>query len=246
MSVDERNSCRTNFGIKGLCDDDLTMLLRRSDPQPTGLVQLHVDKGPKAQQTIRVFNILCAAPFLQFMSSGKLASSLKPDAPWIPLTAPASSPPFGLCSKTNPKRPTEEWYFDEERGAWYRQSKPGASRLYFQALQEAPRPFEFWVDPKERTLSVRLFPEVTGHHSAYQLIEGRGGPELQKQVKVSYRLSDVSQQSDPNIEAFKVSNCDDEDPTLVPLKGPVSFSHTTSRSFSHYCSSNVPYFILAV
>ena len=69
---------------------------------------------------------------------------------------------------------------------------------------------------------MKIFPEIAGHHAAHQLISGRGVEGIESEVSVSYRLSDISQQSDPRLQAFKVSNCDAEDPTMVELKGPVS------------------------
>jgi len=196
----------------------MTLLYRRSDTK-LDRMRLDVHGSQTAQQTIRVFNILCVAPILQFTSQGKLSCALKPDAPWIPLTPPNPSVPFGSCEITNPPRPTEEWFFDEERGAWDRRSEPGASRKYYLALQAAPKPFEFWVDRTAGKLTAKIFPEVAGHHAAYQLMEGR---KLEEEVEVCYRLSDISQQSDPTLQAFKVGNCDAEVPTLVGLKSPVS------------------------
>jgi len=225
MTVDDQFSHRTKFVVNGLSEDDTSLLLRQSKAGQAE-TKLDVYSGQAAQQVIRVFNILCVAPILQFISSGDLASLLKPDAPWVKLTATDSSVPFGRCIKTDPKRPTEQWFFDEERGSWDRRSEPGASRKYYQALQAVPRPFEFWVHKNAGTLTVKVYPEVAAHHAAHSLIEGRGGPELDEQVDVSYRLSDISQQSDPMVQAFKVSNCDSETPTSVALKNPVSdFMH---------------------
>lgn len=219
MTVDSQISYRTKLMVSGLSNDDMALLYRRSDSKLDQL-KLDVHGGQAAQQTIRVFNVLCVAPILQFASQGKLLSALKPGAPWTTLAPPDASVPFGCCERTNPPRPTEHWHFDDERKAWDRRSEPGASRKYFLALQAAPKPFEFWVDKVAGSLTVKMYPEVSAHHAAHQLINGRGGHSLEDQVEVYYRLSDVSQQKDPEIRAFKVLNCDGEKPTSVNLKAP--------------------------
>jgi len=94
--------------------------------------------------------------------------------------------------------------------------EPGASRSYYQALEAAPQPFELWLDKGARKVTVKCFAEVVAHRAAGQLIEGRGS-NLHDEVTVTFRLSDLMQQSDPVISPFKVSNCDAEEPTFVTL-----------------------------
>jgi hypothetical protein len=220
MHVDHQVSDRTSLEVSGLCDDDMALLSRRSDKKLDHM-QLDVHSGQRALQTIRDFNGLCVAPILEFASQGKLASALKPDAPWLSLThSPNQSVKFGCCTKTIPPRPTEIWFLDEERGEWNRRTNERASREFYLALQAAPKPFEFWIDRPGGKLIVKIFPEVAAHRAAHQLIFGRGVPAIEQQIQVCYRLSDISQQSDPILKAFKVSNCDAIAPTAITLKAP--------------------------
>lgn len=73
---------------------------------------------------------------------------------------------------------------------------------------------------QEGTLEIKYSPSVVAHRAAFQLCEGRGGRELHNEVGVQYRLTDVTQQKDPVITPFKVSNCESEEPTEVGLKSP--------------------------
>jgi SNF2-related domain len=229
MSVDHQISERTSLEVSGLSNDDMVLLSRRSDTKLDHM-QLDVHSGQRALQTIRDFNGLCVAPILEFASQGELASALKPDAPWLPLTQlPAQSVQFGCCTKTIPPRPTEIWFLDEERGEWNRRTNERASREFYLALQAAPKPFEFWIDKPGGKLIVKIFPEVAAHIAAHQLISGRGVPLIERQLQVCYRLSDISQQSDPILKAFMVSNCDAVIPTDITLKAPYQLYQRQQR-----------------
>jgi hypothetical protein len=220
-SVDKNNSLVV---VSGLRDTDVAMLCRsatgaEAGPADESLLKLNVHSGQQAQQIVRVINSAVVAPILKHAAMGKLKHDLSPHAAWKVLEAKKNEP-FGSCQKTIPIRPTELWYFDEERKAWERSSEPGASRKYYQELQEAPRAFEFFLDKKRATLDVRCFPMVVAHHAASQLLFGRHIEPDDDKVTVSVRLSDISQQSDPVIDRFKVINCSSLRKTFVDLRKP--------------------------
>jgi hypothetical protein len=116
--------------------------------------------------------------------------------------------------------PVEHWYFDEERKRWDRKYESGASRKFRLALEEAPTPFEIWVDRSEQTVNIKLFPNVAAHYVARQLTDGRGINS--KSIQVQFHFSDTSLQEDHVINPFKVRTCDKEEPIDVPLKEPFS------------------------
>ena len=215
-----RDASELLVSIEGLSESDVTMLCRDSTTKED-LVKLNVVGGQRAQQTVRVFNSVCVASILRYAAASGLKYDLKPDAPWTNISPRNPDVPFGCCQSTVPLRPIETWFFDEERQLWDRRSEPGASRSYYLDLEAAPQPFELWVDKTSRKLTVKCFPEVVAHRAAGQLIQGRGGDgKLQDEVNVVFRLSDMTQQSDPVVSPFKVSNCDAEQAKFVALKEP--------------------------
>ena len=201
-----RDSPEVLLEVSGLSQSDVTMLCRNNNGSEN-VVKLNVAGGQKAQQTIRVFNAVCVSSILQYAARSGLKYDIAPDAPWTAISPSNSSIQFGCCATTVPVRPTENWYFDEERKIWDRRAEPGAARKYYLALEAAPQPFEVWLDKNTRKLSVKCSPEIVAHRAAGQLIEGRGGT-IKDEVTVTFRLSDLAQQSDPVISRFKVSNCD--------------------------------------
>ena len=245
IKVDSPHDSDNLFTVGGLSEAEVALLCRGKDFREDE-VKLRVVGGQEAQKTLRAFNSFCVAPILKHAAGFGLKYDFKPDSPWIPIEPSDASLPFGCCHVTVPRRPNEAWTFDEGRQAWERLSKPGAARKYYLAvsarvlsllsemasilvltyveistqLQEAPQPFEFFVNRSSRTLTVKCFPEVIAHRAAGQLIEGRGVDNLQHDASVSFRLSDITQQRDPVVAPFKVSNCDSEKPTFVELKGP--------------------------
>jgi site-specific DNA-cytosine methylase len=204
--------------VSGLSQSDVAMLCR-NDNRTENVVKLNVAGGQKAQQTIRVFNSVCVSSILQCAARSELKYNISPDAPWTAISPSNPSIQFGCCKATVPVRPVENWYFDEEREIWDRRAEPGAARKYYLALEAAPQPFELWLDKNTRTLSIKCLPEVVAHRAAGQLIEGRGGT-IKDEVSVTFRLSDLAQQSDPVISRFKVSNCDSHEAMFVELRGP--------------------------
>jgi len=202
--------------MTGLSESDMNDLCLRDDPDGIKTeVHLSVHRGAKAQQTVKRYNLLCAAPFLKFAAANGLKYDLTPVASWN--LAKPKEIPFGCCRKTVPERPTETWYFNEERGTWERNSEPGASRRYFIALQEAPQCFDFVVNRSENSLTVNCHPEVAAHHAAFSLIEGRG-KGLERDVSVHFRL--LAYQEDPVLERFRLHSCHDLNKTFVKLKQP--------------------------
>lgn len=220
ITVDSpRGSSDVLVSVSGLSEDNITMLCR-GIASTEDHVKLDVVGGQKAQQTIRVFNAVCVAPILRHTAKVGLKYEVKANAPWIDLVPRNPLVPFGCCRSTLPAPPVEDWFWDEERKLWDRRSESGASRKYYLELQAAPQPFELWVDRTARALTVKCFPEVVAHRAAGQLIEGRNGDILKDEVIVCFRLSDLSQQSDPVVSPFKVSNCDAEKATFIELKAP--------------------------
>jgi hypothetical protein len=228
MEVDEKWN-QSTITISGLQSDDMNLLCQRKETAEQ-VVKLKVNGGQLAQQTLRAFNALFVAPILQFAAEGDLNEALNPDSPWKIISPSDGKTPFGACRLTNPERPKEIWDFNSERKAWTRCSEPRASRKYYKSLENAPKPFVFLVDKSKSCLMLKLFPEVAGHHAAYQLIEGRGGNEIYEQLTVSFRMFDTAKQSDPILEEFRVKNCNSERPTFVQLRQPVSLRA------AHQCS----------
>ena len=213
-----RDASEVLVTVSGISETDMNMLCRNSDPSEH-VVKLNAVGGQKAQQTVRVFNSVCVSSILQYAAGSGLKYDVTPNAQWMTLLPKGQATPFGFCDVTVPVRPTEKWYFNEEREIWDRRSEPGASRSYYLALEAAPQPFELWLDKNEKRVTVKCFPEIVAHRAARQLVEGRGG-NLRDEVTVSFRLSDLMQQSDPITSPFKVRNCDKEEPTFVKLSEP--------------------------
>ena len=215
----------TLLTVDGLKNEDITMLSRCFDVETitksanSHRVKLNVTQGQKAQQTVRVFNAICVAPILKYATQNILPYDMGPDGQWMDIRPSNISTPFGCCQVTIPPRPKELWYFNDEREVWERQSEAGASRKYYLALQEAPQTFEMWLDKSNKSISINVNPEVPSHHSAAPLIEGRHG-DVRNEVQVQYKLADTFQQSDPILNPFKVSNCDEQSPTDVSLNKP--------------------------
>lgn len=211
--------------VRGLKDENMSMFSQCFDADAmttlshSNRVRLNVTCGQKAQQTIRVFNALCVAPILKFAAQKGLPYDIGPDGKWIDVVSADGSIPFGCCKTTIPPRPKELWHINKDRGVWERQSEAGASRKYYLALQEAPQTFEMWLDKSERSITIMVNPEVSCHHSAAPLIEKRFG-DIENEIQIQYKLADTLQQSDPILRPFKVSNCDEQNPTNVHLTEP--------------------------
>ena len=196
-----------------------TQMLLGNQADTTSPVKIHVANGEKAQQNVRVFNALCAAQILQFVAANGLDYNLTSEAPWSPL--PRDDVPFGRCVKTVPIRPTESWILNQERGVFERSTEPGESRSYYLALQDAPQAFEIWLDREHESVTVKYYPKVVAHHAASHLVRSRGpSDDIDKDVVVSYRLSDLRQQADPVVLPFIVRNCRSEAPSHVSLNAP--------------------------
>jgi SNF2-related domain len=206
--------------LRGLSKSEIQMFRRESDL--SGKFRLNVSSGPQAQHIVRVFNTICVPRILKHAATFGIKLDLSPHANWEYLQPANKAIPFGTCNTTIPDPPRETWYFCDERKSWERSSEPGASRAYYLALQAAPTPFEIWLDTDERAIEVKFFPEVVAHNAAGQLIRGRGNIDFTKEVKVYYRLSDISQQSDPITTLFKVHNCNEFPAMNVPLKSTYS------------------------
>jgi hypothetical protein len=200
------------LSVHGLRDTELRRFVLEEGRQ-----KLNLTHGPKAQQTVRVFNSLCVAPTLKYTAQNGLKFDTRVQADWLNLS---SNIPFGTCDNTVPPRPTESWYWDSERDSWQRSSEPGASRNYYLQLQQAPQPFEVWIDKDENSLEVIAPPTTAGHHAVSQLVGGRGGINMHEQVSVKFRLSNIALQSDPITAPFQVHNCHSCTPTNILLKAP--------------------------
>lgn len=87
-------------------------------------------------------------------------------------------------------------------------------------LQAAPQAFELWANKLLSSISLKIFPAVVAHKAAHLLTNGRSINKSKSLPDVHFRLFDVALQADPNIEPFRVSNCDKENPYDVSLKNP--------------------------
>jgi hypothetical protein len=206
----------TLHGLKGADTDMLAFHASQSDAER---LKLPMETGQRAQQTVRAFNAVCVSKILQYAASHGIAYDLRPEAEWIDLCPSDTKLPFGRCANTFPPRPKERWRKDEERDDWERIYEPGESRAFYQALEKRPRAFEFHLDKKSKSLTVKLSPEVVAHFAAGHLIQGRG-PEASEGIKVSFKLSASQFQSDPVLDVFRVPSCHAENPTDVELKKP--------------------------
>lgn len=160
-NTSKNNNCVLQ--VCGLCKAEMKMLSRGFHPDKNGIVSLQLSHSQQAQQSLRAFNSICAAPILKFAASSDLKDLLSPLAKWIDLTKLSNS--FGQCERTIPYRPIEEWFFDEERNNWYRRGQPEASRKYCEALEKAPQVFDFHLSEKEGILSLGINPEVAAHNA---------------------------------------------------------------------------------
>ena len=204
--------------MNGISEHDMDDICCRDDESGSeDVVVLKVHSGSKAQQTVRRYNVLCAAPFLQHAAENGLKYDLEPNASWIQMKRPSDAY-FGCCDETIPPRPQEHWTYDEERKEWLRSSEMEASRQYCLALQKAPQCFDFIADRKEGSLTVKCNPQVAAHRAAFALIEGRGD-KMERDVSVEYRLLSSSNQTDPVLNRFRLHNCQNLSETSVTLKG---------------------------
>jgi len=203
--------------ISGLTDRHCNMMCQSIESDDI-LLKLPVHSGQRAQQIIRTFNSFCVAAIQQYVASHGLNFGLVPDGDWNDLKLKDADSPFGTCNTCVPRRPVEQWIFDESRQRWDRQYESGISRKFRLALQNAPTPFEVWVDRREHTLSIKFFPQVAAHYVARQLLDGRNVNA--KDIQVQFHFSDTSLQKDPAINPFKVKACDDEEPAEIVLKEP--------------------------
>lgn len=217
MEVESPKDSDALLSVTGLSATDVRMFTRGIGSDSQEAIKLNVSGGQQAQQVVRVFNSICVAAILKLAAKSGLKYDVSPDAAWIDLQPRNKSEPFGHSNVLVPMRPSEDWIFNEERKAMERTSQSGAARQYYLKLQEAKLPFELILDPRSRKLDVKYFPEVAAHHAAAQLIRGRG---VDDSHSVAYKLSDVTQQSDPVTSPFVVRNCNSEEPTNVPLQAP--------------------------
>ena len=189
------------------CDDDV--------------LKLPIHSGQRAQQIIRVFNAVCVSAMQRQMASGGLNFGLVPDKDgWHELHLDDKDTPFGTCEMCVPYRPAENWIYDEVRKRWDRNYESGVSRKFRLSLQNAPSPFEVWVNRQEHSLSIKLFPRVAAHYVGRQIIDGRNIDA--KGINVKFHFTDISLQEDPVIDPFKVKTCQNEEPTDIALKEPFS------------------------
>ena len=87
--------------MSGLSDSDMSDLCCRDDESGSEqIVHLNVHRGAKAQQTVRRFNLVCVAKFLQHAAANGLKYGL--GASWIPVKP--KNAPFGCCEVTLPPR----------------------------------------------------------------------------------------------------------------------------------------------
>lgn len=203
--------------IQGLSDSNVKMLTERVVGTENEF-ELPLIGGSKAQQIVRAFNAICTVPIQKYAAEGKFSFRLDSTASWTQLDPPTDdSTPFGSCKKIIPQRPPELWVYDEDRKRWDRRYESGKSREFRLALDGAPKPFEFVINKKERSLRINFSPEVAAHKVVHSLIDGRGIGS--SKVSVSYRFSDTALQTDPIVRPFQVLSCDDEKPTDVELRG---------------------------
>ncbi|KAI2504230.1 pyrimidine dimer repair by nucleotide-excision repair [Fragilaria crotonensis] len=165
------------IAINGFSETEVQMFRRGTDS--TGRMKLNMSNGTQAQQTVRVFNAVCVAPILKHAASEGLKLDASPNAKWERIFPSNASVPFGTCKSTVPDRPTETWFFNEERKAW----RGAARRVHHERItcvQAAPKPFEIWLDTDAKKMEVKFYPEVVAHNAAGQLICGRGGIDIER------------------------------------------------------------------
>lgn len=210
----------TFMEIRDLTEKQCDMLCQRTS-STDNCVKLPVHSGQRAQQIIRTFNAFCVTEIQKYIATHGLNFGLQPENGWNNLeSSKLGETPFGMCEICVPRRPVEHWIFNSERESWDRKYESGASRKFRVALEEAPTPFEIWVDRSKCTVNIKFLPQVDAHYVARQLLDGRGLDS--KDIQVQFHFTDTSLQEDPIISPFKVRTCDKEEPIDVLLKKPFS------------------------
>lgn len=222
LSVETTSSSLSQFiSIKGLTDAQISMIYPFESNEEGEEIDLPIYGGPRSQKVLRAFNYICVPPMVRSIAQNEaLSTNLSPKAEWNELLPAARETCFGYGNDIIPSRPTEEWYYDGEREVWARRSIPEESRRYFVLLQQARKAFKFALKRSDGQISVRWFPEVAAHHAVQFLVEGRPIQHPEKEISVSYRLSDTARQTDPQFSPFKVYPCTNESQTKVKLKDP--------------------------
>ncbi len=228
VSIQSKTCLETDdlMTVTNLTERQCNMLCQRvlSDDK---YLKLPIHDGQKAQQIIRVFNAICATSIQQFIASKGLNFGLQTSNGWNDLSVGDSETAFGLCDKCVPPRPQEQWVLNKERGRWERTYENGSSRQFRIALDNAPTPFEFWVDRTKGSLDIKFNPKVAGHYVARQMIDGRQVDA--KDISVQFHFTDTMLQEDPVINPFKVKSCDDVEPVEIELKAPYSLYERQKR-----------------
>ena len=148
--------------VSGLSELDIAMLARSNARESTAdRLELNVTRGQEAQQTLRVFNSIFTTPCLKFDAKGNLKKyDLSPEASWTEHVQAPSDVAIGCCDMIIPRKPVENWSFDDERGVWMRAAEPAESRRYFKSLQEAPNAFSMILNAASKKLVIKCDPKV--------------------------------------------------------------------------------------
>lgn len=205
--------------ISGLSQGDCQMLLLHAKKSDAKQVTLQMATGQKAQQITRAFNSICVSKILRHAAANDIGYDLRPEADWLPISPVDSTVPFGTCSKTFPRPPTERWRFDSVRTEWERIYGEGESKVFYEALEKRPLAFQINLNKQDRTVDVNLRPDVVAHYAAGHLSRGRG-LQGNDDIRVSVKLCAAQFQSDPILDAFVVPGCHEELPTDVALRAP--------------------------
>ena len=220
IRVETEPSLLSFLAVRGLSKGQVNML-HPFDSKDKNIVRLNVHSGVESQKITRSFNYLCVPPIMRHAAkSSTLSRELSPEAEWKTLAQEVGEPRFGYSEEVIPPRPVETWGYDDEREVWTRKSSPEESREYYRRLQEAKKAFDFILNKAEGNLAIKCYPDVAAHHATRFLVDGRGDLLMADDIVVSYRLSDISLQSDPEYSPFKVFPCRNESPTAVSLKPP--------------------------
>ena len=129
-SADEYNDL---VSVTGLSTVETSMLCRGCE-SANNLVEIPIFRGQVAQHAVRAFSSICVSPILHHATTHGLKYSLEPGAPWEMVESSNPNIELGCCTETIPRRPSEAWFFDEERKIWYWRSESGASRQYYQEV----------------------------------------------------------------------------------------------------------------
>jgi hypothetical protein len=165
---------------------------------------------------IKKFSTIAGPLLLKYAAEKKLPLNMTRDeSSWTLLQVPTDCEGFGKCSIIIPPRPIEKWCdIGNKKFNVTREYDHQESNSYYMALLNRPKAWRLLVEKKDQSgrLIIQMNPLIAGHLAANPIREGR---DIQKDVEVSFRLSELSSMVAPDTEEFKVPNSNSYTETVV-------------------------------